>query len=237
MKRSRLVPLVLTPTVGVALVLAVTLQPSADRPATGDSGPPPPAAAPAQAAAKSVTDVRTAAGANTIDSAENCGAPSSLYLPTYLPPEVVPTPQIACGPYNVMLDYRLVGPANLDTLPPDGVPTALDDSQHPASILSFDVVENPQNLLPESAADAEWFSVTEVTLGSGVPARATVPRSGYGPHRLEWATSGKLFTLLTTRGSTDQGVSGLAMPALMQIADGIQQIDCDHNGIPDGCPK
>lgn len=237
MKRSRMVTLVLTPAAGVALVLAVALQPSADRPASGDNRPAPPAAAPVQPAARSVAEVRTAAGSNAIDSAENCGSPSGLYLPTYLPPEVVPTPQIACGQYNVMVDYRLVSPANLDTLPPDGVPTVADDSQHPASILSFDVVENPHNLRPESAADVEWFSVTEVTLASGVPARASVPRDGYGPHRLEWATGGKLFTLLTTRGNTDQGVSGLAMPTLIQIADGIQQIDCDHNGIPDGCPR
>jgi hypothetical protein len=143
-----------------------------------------------------------------------------VILPDYLPTAVIPTPDIRCGSHNVTVDYRLLGEANSDTFPSSGAATKFDGSQHPASILSLAIVDDPSGNL-DSAADPEFFDVHDVKLASGATARQTTPISGYGPYRLDWVMGGKMFTLLGTRGSTDQGDSGLPMSELLKIANSI----------------
>lgn len=143
-----------------------------------------------------------------------------LILPDYLPAAVIPAPHIQCGSHDVMVDYRLLGEANRDTYPSSGAATKFDGSQHPASILSLGIVDDPSGSL-DSAADPEFFDVHDVRLSNGATARQTTPLNGYGPYRLDWVLGDKMFTLLGTRGSTDQGDSGLPISQLLKIANSI----------------
>lgn len=144
----------------------------------------------------------------------------AVVTPAYLPTAVLPVPDVSCGSHNVLMVFRLVGAANSDTFPPSGAPTQFDGSQHPASVLSYAVTDNPTGLLPDGI-DQEFFAVRDVTLTNGALVRVATPLSGYGPYRLDWSLGNKLFTLLGARGSTDQGDSGLPVAELIKIADSV----------------
>lgn len=144
----------------------------------------------------------------------------AVVTPSYLPIGVLSVPDISCGAHNVLMVFRLVGAANSDTFPASGAATEFDGSQHPASVLSFAETDGPANSLPDGI-DPEFFAVRDITLTNGALARVTTPLSGYGPHRIDWLMGNKLFTLLGTRGSTNEGDSGLPMDELIKIADSV----------------
>ncbi len=167
--------------------------------------------------------VVTAGVASTTDADPEVNLPEqcvgvALDKPQYLPTVVLPVPELSCGSHNVLMVFRLVGEANADTFPASGGLT--DESQHPASVLSYAVTDNPSNSLPD-AIDLEFFEVRTVSLKNGGTARVATPVSGYGPYRIDWVMSGKLFTLLGSRGSTDKGDSGLPMDELIKIAESV----------------
>lgn len=175
---------------------------------------------------------RTAAGDDGL--AQSCTG-NSFYVPTYLPASVSPVPTALCGSHTVLLQYRLLGEPNVDTLPPGGVPTAEDGSQHPPSVLNLNVLDDPTGQGPENL-QSEFYSVTRKTLASGLSVQISVPYDGYGPYRVEWTTAGKLVGLYGDRGKTDKARSGLAIEQVLRIADSVLPVACNVAPVSDHCP-
>jgi hypothetical protein len=142
--------------------------------------------------------------------------------PTGVPGGPTPTAAPSAGPGTNEVVFTLNGAANSDTLP-EGVPE--DDwdqaklragAYHSATVVNM--IEYVGSTRIQESLSGSGNEVETVDLGSGVEARVTTPSGGLGALRVEWVVAGNSYLLLSARGTTASGPSGLEVGELVRMA-------------------
>jgi hypothetical protein len=141
--------------------------------------------------------------------------------PTYLPPGATPDP--AFHGYPGFPDakgaqYLLAGPANADTVPPEGFTEENNRTVHPATVLEVGFVAG-MTALPSSLIQVSdsRYTVQPVQV-AGLPALMTAPRNGFGTYRIDWLDAAGYHLVMCDRLDHVEGVAGLEPDELLAVA-------------------
>ena len=121
------------------------------------------------------------------------------------------------------MEFAISGKANAAT-GSTAAQQAGDLSAHPASFLrlvtSFPTPGGPPGWkeLPAPRVDDDSVSITQTTLAAGVTARVTNPVKNNGLVRVEWMQDGTYCQLLSDRGWTPDGTTGLPASTVVAMA-------------------
>lgn len=125
-------------------------------------------------------------------------------------------------PGTTFLKVTLPGAANADTIPkvlPNNVATARLGTYHAATGISV-VVVSGVTTMPSLPVDPQYF-VTSTIAVNGLSASLSVPRSGWGPYRIDWIDNGKYVSVLCDHGDTSAGPTGISVSDLEKVAAGV----------------
>ncbi len=119
----------------------------------------------------------------------------------------------------------LPGRANADTVPPTGIPIGLppapgSPAYHPADYISVEAIAGmsmPPRPLPLSS---EYSRVTISV--NGHPATVSYPNNGLGGYNIAWVQGGDYVQIHSDRGLTSNGLSGVPLSQLEQVAEGLR---------------
>lgn len=149
--------------------------------------------------------------------------PASLAKPMSLAPGVTAVVSRECGRNTATVQFALAGKANAAS-GSRAEQAAGDLSARPASYLrliaSYPSPGGPPgwNELPPPLVDDESVTITEAALPDGVTARVTNPVNNNGLVRVEWIRAETYYLLLSDRGVTSDGITGLPAPAVVAMA-------------------
>ncbi len=138
--------------------------------------------------------------------------PADLPEPTAaLPIGVTGVVSKTCGANNALISYGLSGDANAI------LPSRVN------LLISFPQAGQPGwTQLPAPLAIGSTVSISSLKLAPGVVARLTVPKTASGLTRIEWVTAGRYLQLTSDHGYTVKGLTGLALPELVEMARSIR---------------
>lgn len=129
-------------------------------------------------------------------------------------------------PRATYVQVDLPGRANADTVPVTGIPAgvplpAVGTPYHPASVISVVAIAKgvPSRPLPNST-DPPYTTVT--TSVNGHPGTMSYPGNGLGGYHIGWMQGGDYVQVSTTRGLTPDGISGVPLSQLEQVAEGVR---------------
>jgi hypothetical protein len=118
----------------------------------------------------------------------------------------------------------LPGRANANTVPPTGIPIGVRPdprgaTYHPAGFIS--VVVGAGGRLPPPLPNQFGYKTVTTTI-NGHPARMSYPGKVLGGYHIEWLQNGDYVGVSVNRGRTPDGISGVPLSQLKQVAAGLQ---------------
>ena len=180
-----------------------------------------PATAPAQQqTGNTVTSADQAAPSEPL-SGSSC--PAQVNGPFALVSSVTSVVSRSCGPNSALVEFAIAGKANAAT-GSAAAQRAGDLTAHPASYLRLvESFPTPGGLpgwktLPAALVDDDTVAITQASLASGITARVTDPIHDNGLVRVEWIQNGTYYQLLSDRGWTPDGTTGLPAATVVEMA-------------------
>lgn len=185
----------------------------------------------------SVTSPTPAATSGRLPWATSCqapGEPAPAPVPgpdvklSWLPPGATAQYRHDCRfPGASFVQVDLPGRANVNTVPATGIPigssapTTRGAAYHPAGYVSVEALalSVPPRPLPLSS-DPPYTRLT--TSVEGHPATVLYPDNTLGAYSIAWMQDGIYVQVHTDRGLTPDGVSGVPLSELEQVAAGVQ---------------
>lgn len=149
--------------------------------------------------------------------------PAQLAGPLALVPGVTSVVSRTCGADSAVVEFAIAGKANAAT-GSAAARLAGDVTARPARYLrlvaSFPSPGGPPGwkTLPAAMIDDDSVVLTQTTLAVGVTARVTTPVKDNGLVRVEWIGNGTYYQLLSDRGWTPDGTTGLPATAVVAMA-------------------
>lgn len=149
--------------------------------------------------------------------------PDQLSGPLPLVPGVSSVVSRSCGANSAVVEFAIAGKANAAT-GSAAAQQAGDLSSHPASYLrlvtSFPTPGGPPGwkALPAPLVADDSVTITQTSLAAGLTARVTNPVKNNGLVRVEWIQNGTYYQLLSDRGWTPDGATGLPASTVIAMA-------------------